>query len=55
MAGALRGYLFYGYKRLMAQAPYFAVPFGVGYGIYSWGRKKNEWYNSKVSCVEACV
>ncbi|PWN98414.1 putative ubiquinol-cytochrome c reductase complex 11 kDa protein [Tilletiopsis washingtonensis] len=47
MAGALKGYLFFGYKRIMAQVPYFAVPFGIGYAIYSWGVKKNEWYNSK--------
>lgn len=30
MNGALRQYLFYGYKRIMANAPYFAIPFGAG-------------------------
>ena len=30
MHGALRGYVFYGYKRIMQQAPYFALPFGIG-------------------------
>jgi ubiquinol-cytochrome c reductase subunit 8 len=29
-AGALHSYLFNGYARLAAQAPYFAIPFGVG-------------------------
>lgn len=35
MRGALKGYLFFGYKRIMAQVPYFAVPFGIGYAIVS--------------------
>jgi hypothetical protein len=30
MHGALQGYVFYGYKRIMQQAPYFAIPFGLG-------------------------
>lgn len=30
MHGALRGYIFYGYKRIMQQAPYFAIPVGIG-------------------------
>jgi ubiquinol-cytochrome c reductase subunit 8 len=30
MHGALRGYVFYGYKRIMQQAPYFALPVGIG-------------------------
>lgn len=30
MRGALRQYLFFGYKRLMANAPYFGIPFGIG-------------------------
>jgi hypothetical protein len=29
-AGALHGYLFNGYTRLAAQAPYFAIPIGTG-------------------------
>lgn len=30
MAGALSGWVFHGYKRIMAQAPYFALPVGIG-------------------------
>lgn len=30
MHGALQGYLFFGFRRIMQQAPYFAVPFGLG-------------------------
>lgn len=30
MKGALHSYLFYGFKRIMQQAPYFAVPFAAG-------------------------
>ncbi|EPQ31442.1 uncharacterized protein PFL1_00777 [Pseudozyma flocculosa PF-1] len=44
---AVRDYIFFGYKRLMQQAPYFAIPFAVGYGIIAWGKKKNAYYNSK--------
>ncbi|PWN89663.1 putative ubiquinol-cytochrome c reductase complex 11 kda protein [Acaromyces ingoldii] len=47
MHGAFRNYAFYGYKRIVAQAPYFAIPFAIGYGIYSWGSKRNAFLNSK--------
>lgn len=69
MHGAFRSYAFYGYKRIIAQAPYFAIPLAigehrqtslsitsvcsltlaviVGYGILSWGMKKNAYLNSK--------
>ncbi len=30
MRGALHSYVFYGFKRIMQQAPYFALPFAVG-------------------------
>lgn len=30
MKGALHSYLFYGFKRIMQQAPYFAIPFAAG-------------------------
>lgn len=30
MAGALKETAFHGYKRIMQQAPYFAIPIGVG-------------------------
>lgn len=30
MKGALHSYVFYGFKRIMQQAPYFVLPFGVG-------------------------
>jgi len=46
-AGAFHGYLFNGYKRIAAQAPYFAIPFAVGYGVYIWGRHTAEYLESK--------
>lgn len=30
MRGALHNYAFFGFKRIMAQAPYFAIPFAAG-------------------------
>jgi ubiquinol-cytochrome c reductase subunit 8 len=33
MRGAFRGYAFYGFKRIMQQVPYFALPFA--FGTYS--------------------
>lgn len=34
-AGAFHGYLFNGYKRIAAQAPYFAIPFAVGSSLFT--------------------
>ncbi|GAC92886.1 hypothetical protein PHSY_000444 [Pseudozyma hubeiensis SY62] len=47
MKGALHSYVFYGFKRIMQQAPYFVLPFGVGYGLIAWAKSKNAYYNSK--------
>ncbi|CAO1621435.1 unnamed protein product [Parajaminaea phylloscopi] len=52
MRGALRQYLFYGYKRIMANAPYFGIPFGIGYAVYSWGVSRNHYLNSKAGHLE---
>lgn len=30
MGGAFRQYMFYGYKRIMAQLPYFGIPVAIG-------------------------
>ncbi|KAG9040845.1 ubiquinol--cytochrome-c reductase subunit 8 [Tulasnella sp. UAMH 9824] len=46
-AGALHGYLFWGYKRIAAQAPYFAIPVAAGYGTYVWAKNKAEYLASK--------
>lgn len=35
MKGALHSYVFYGFKRIMQQAPYFVLPFGVGKLFFS--------------------
>ncbi|KAK8850677.1 hypothetical protein IAR55_004597 [Kwoniella newhampshirensis] len=47
MAGAWSGYVFNGYKRAMAQAPYIAPPMLFFYGVYYWAKKKYEYNNSK--------
>ncbi|KAK4689664.1 ubiquinol-cytochrome c reductase subunit 8, partial [Tremellales sp. Uapishka_1] len=46
-AGALHGYLFNGFTRIMSQIPYFAIPFATGYAIYVWGGNKSAYFNSK--------
>ena len=52
MKGAFHSYAFYGFKRIMQQAPYFAVPFAVGYGLIAWAKSKNAYYNSKAGHLE---
>ncbi|EIN14510.1 hypothetical protein PUNSTDRAFT_80939 [Punctularia strigosozonata HHB-11173 SS5] len=49
----LSGYLFNGYRRIAAQAPYFVIPFAAGYGIYAWARKYDEWQRSKDGHIHA--
>jgi ubiquinol-cytochrome c reductase subunit 8 len=38
--GAINGYVFWGFRRIAQQVPYFIVPFGVGYAVYVWGKDK---------------
>ncbi|KII91707.1 hypothetical protein PLICRDRAFT_518207 [Plicaturopsis crispa FD-325 SS-3] len=45
--GIFRHWLFNGYRRIASQAPYWAVPFAAGYGIYAWAKKRDAWQNSK--------
>lgn len=45
MKGALHQYVFYGFKRIMQQAPYFVVPFAAG--------KSNPPPAQKRACDEA--
>jgi ubiquinol-cytochrome c reductase subunit 8 len=40
LKGALDGYVFWGFRRLAVQVPYFIVPFVTGYAVYSWGKTK---------------
>lgn len=47
MAGALNSYIFWGYKRIMSKVPYVAPPLLIVYGIIQWGKKENEFLNSK--------
>ncbi|KAL1412436.1 Cytochrome b-c1 complex subunit 8, mitochondrial [Vanrija albida] len=46
-AGALNGYVFWGFRRIAQQVPYFIVPFATGYAVYLWGYNKYAYYNSK--------
>jgi len=46
-AGAMKGYLFNGYRRLAAQAPYWAIPFAAAYGTYVWANHTAEFLESK--------
>ncbi|CAO1626676.1 unnamed protein product [Jaminaea pallidilutea] len=52
MAGALRNYLFHGYRRIMYNVPYFAIPIGAAYGIIEWGKSRNHYLNSKAGHLE---
>lgn len=40
MRGAIPGYIFWGFRRIAAQVPYFALPFAAGYATYVWGKNK---------------
>ncbi|KAJ8521509.1 hypothetical protein ONZ45_g1811 [Pleurotus djamor] len=47
----VRGWLFNGTSRIAAQAPYFVVPFVIGYGVYAWAKKFDEYQNSKAGHI----
>ncbi|KZO99196.1 putative ubiquinol-cytochrome c reductase complex 11 kDa protein [Calocera viscosa TUFC12733] len=47
MGDAFSSYLFNGYRRIVAQVPYFAIPFGFGYGIYTWANSYGAYLESK--------
>ncbi|TFK53090.1 hypothetical protein OE88DRAFT_1656939, partial [Heliocybe sulcata] len=47
-----QNYLFNGFRRLSEQAPYWVVPFAMGYGVYTWSKRYDEWLNSKAAHVE---
>ncbi|KXN82373.1 Cytochrome b-c1 complex subunit 8 [Leucoagaricus sp. SymC.cos] len=42
-----RSYLFNGYRRLSGEFIFWAIPFGIAYGIYSWAKSYDKWQNSK--------
>ncbi|WRT70873.1 uncharacterized protein IL334_007872 [Kwoniella shivajii] len=47
MAGALNGYIFNGFSRVMGHLPYVAPPALFFYGVYYWSKSKYEYFNSK--------
>ncbi|KZT50603.1 ubiquinol-cytochrome c reductase subunit 8 [Calocera cornea HHB12733] len=47
MGDALQSYLFNGYRRLVGQVPYFVIPFGAGYGLYTWANSYATYLESK--------
>ncbi|KIM62879.1 hypothetical protein SCLCIDRAFT_1214671 [Scleroderma citrinum Foug A] len=42
-----QGWLFNGYRRLAGQLPYWIVPFAIGYGTYTWAKRRDAWQTSK--------
>ncbi|OCF35925.1 ubiquinol-cytochrome c reductase subunit 8 [Kwoniella heveanensis CBS 569] len=46
-AGALNGYIFNGYRRVMNHMPYVVPPFLFFYGVYYWSTHKYAYNNSK--------
>ncbi|KAK7683784.1 hypothetical protein QCA50_013160 [Cerrena zonata] len=47
----IRNYLFNGFRRLSSQAVYWVIPFGLGYGTYTWAKSYDAWQNSKAAHV----
>ncbi|CAB76269.1 putative ubiquinol-cytochrome c reductase complex 11 kDa protein [Schizosaccharomyces pombe] len=35
------------FRRVMTEGLYVAIPFGIAYYIYCWGKERNEFLNSK--------
>ncbi|EKM78391.1 QCR8 subunit 8 of ubiquinol cytochrome-c reductase complex [Agaricus bisporus var. burnettii JB137-S8] len=42
-----RNYLFNGYRRISSELIFWVLPFGIGYGIYTWGKSRYDWQNTK--------
>ncbi|KZT22274.1 hypothetical protein NEOLEDRAFT_1181015 [Neolentinus lepideus HHB14362 ss-1] len=42
-----QNWIFNGYRRLAEQAPYWIVPFAIGYGTYTWAKRYHDWLDSK--------
>ncbi|RDB23761.1 Cytochrome b-c1 complex subunit 8 [Hypsizygus marmoreus] len=49
----IRSYLFNGYRRLSGELLFFLIPFGTGYGIYSWAKSYDAYQNSKAGHIAA--
>lgn len=49
----LKGYLFNGFRRTVANLPYAGIPFVAGYFIYTWGNKEFAYVNSKAGHLAA--
>ncbi|EDR10376.1 uncharacterized protein LACBIDRAFT_293619 [Laccaria bicolor S238N-H82] len=51
----LRHYLFNGYRRLSGELFFFGVPFVLGYSVYAWAKRVDEYQNSKAGHIAAGV
>ncbi|KAG6908465.1 hypothetical protein DXG01_004468 [Tephrocybe rancida] len=49
----IRSYLFNGYRRLGGELIFWLLPFGAGYGIYSWAKAYDHAHNSKAGHMAA--
>ncbi|SCV74097.1 BQ2448_6529 [Microbotryum intermedium] len=52
MRGAFSHWAINGYKRVMAQAVYFVLPLGAGYGLLKWAIADNHLRNSKQGHIQ---
>ncbi|KAH9474628.1 hypothetical protein JR316_0013092 [Psilocybe cubensis] len=43
----LKSYLFNGYRRISGELFFFGIPIALGYGVYTWAKRYDEWQNSK--------
>ncbi|KAG6827012.1 hypothetical protein H0H92_013578 [Tricholoma furcatifolium] len=49
----IRNYLFNGYRRLGGELLFWLIPFGTGYGIYTWAKSYDHYQNSKAGHIAA--
>ncbi|KAF8063558.1 cytochrome b-c1 complex subunit 8 [Lyophyllum atratum] len=49
----IRNYLFNGYRRLSGELVFWLIPFGMGYGLYTWAKKTDAYQNSKAGHIAA--
>ncbi|EJD52063.1 hypothetical protein AURDEDRAFT_181618 [Auricularia subglabra TFB-10046 SS5] len=51
-AGAMHGYIFNGYRRIMKHLPYWLIPVSIGYAVYSYGDSRYAYLQSKAGHAE---
>ncbi|KAF8895890.1 cytochrome b-c1 complex subunit 8 [Gymnopilus junonius] len=47
----LKSYIFNGYRRIAGEVFFFGIPMLVGYGVYTWAKRYDDWQNSKAGHI----